>query len=374
MAIVQTSELEMLLLRVRRHALAAQVRANLRDRCGFAAAGAGPVHVLASVSGGADSVALLLLLRALAGGTGLHHAVTAVHVDHQLRPGSGNDRDCVVELCRRLELRCVVRTIHVDVRDGDGNGGGGGNVEAAARQLRYAAFGEVAIEHACSHVAVGHHARDQAETVLMHLFRGSGGGELRGMAWSRPLLHDDIDVQVQAPVQLIRPMLDQSPEDCCGLCVAAGVEWVTDPTNADRSRARNRLRHDVLPVVEAMWPGACERIASAAERGGLAQQVIDGLADDAFGRGDEACWDRATLAKLPVAVLTAGLRRAFWRTSCNRCGVDDLTAAHLAHAAEHIRDVSEQHRVQFDWPGGMHLVIDARRVHLLHGEDVSHDG
>ncbi|MCB9371727.1 MAG: tRNA lysidine(34) synthetase TilS [Microthrixaceae bacterium] len=162
-----------------------------------------------AVSGGPDSLALL----ALAVAAGLE--VTAVHVDHGLRPGSGREAEVVEAAAERFGARFSARRVTVVE---------GPNLEARARAARYAALPP----DACT----GHTADDQAETVLLHLLRGAGSTGLAGM---RP-----------GPR---RPLLGLRRAETVALCDELGLEPVVDPSNADPRFRRNRVRHEVLPLL-----------------------------------------------------------------------------------------------------------------------------
>ncbi len=179
---------------------------GLLARCTFPPAG---TEVTCAVSGGADSLALL----ALAAGAGLH--VTAIHVDHGLRPGSAAEADVVAAAAARFGAD--FRSLRVVVDDGP-------NLEARARDARYAALP--------ADVCTGHTADDQAETVLLNLLRGAGGP---GLAAMRP-----------GPR---RPLLGVRRAETAGLCAGLGLEPVVDPSNEDPRFRRNRIRHEVLPLL-----------------------------------------------------------------------------------------------------------------------------
>ena len=183
-----------------------QSRATLLTRCTFPAAGAG---VTCAVSGGADSLALLVL--AVEAGC----RVTAVHVDHGLRPGSAAEADVVRDAASRYGA--AFRAEKVDVAPGP-------NLEARARTARYAVLPP--------NVLTGHTADDQAETVLLNLLRGAG---LDGLAGMRPGAN--------------HPILDLRRHETEALCAAEGLEPVVDPTNELPVHRRNRIRHELLPLM-----------------------------------------------------------------------------------------------------------------------------
>jgi tRNA(Ile)-lysidine synthase len=176
---------------------------NLLARCTFPEG-----DVTCAVSGGADSLALLVL----AVEAGCH--VTAVHVDHGLRAGSAEEADVVRDAAARYGAR--FRAEKVDVPPGP-------NLEARARAARYAVLPP--------DVLTGHTADDQAETVLLNLLRGAG---LDGLAGMRPEGH---------------PILALRRAETDALCTAEGLTPVVDPSNADPAHRRNRVRHELIPLM-----------------------------------------------------------------------------------------------------------------------------
>ena len=199
--------------------------------------------VLVGVSGGADSVALLRSLHALAEPYGLR--VVAAHLNHGMRPGHGtrpgaadDDAAWTAELCGRLGVPIVLDQVDVPAYAGEHRL----NLEEAARAARYQFFDLAARGEHCTYVTVAHTADDQVETVLHHLFRGTGLAGLRGMRAVRPLAEG---------LTLVRPLLRiprTQIEDWLGVI---GQDYRTDITNADTSRTRSRIRHSVLPRLNA---------------------------------------------------------------------------------------------------------------------------
>ena len=160
------------------------------------------------MSGGPDSLALL----ALAGAAGLR--VTAIHVDHGLRPGSAAEADVVEAAAARFGADFRAERAHVQP---------GPNLEARARTARYAVLPK--------DVMTGHTADDQAETVLLNLLRGAGASGLAGMDGAR------------------RPLLDLRRRETRALCEELGLEPVDDPSNADPAFRRNRVRLELVPLL-----------------------------------------------------------------------------------------------------------------------------
>ena len=194
--------------------------------------------VVVGISGGADSVALLLGVCSLVAGQGTPSRLFVAHARHDLRAEAAADADFVAGLAAELGVPCVVRDI--PVRESDGVRGEG--VEARARRLRYEFFAAVAREQGARFVAVAHTADDQAETILHRSLRGTGLAGLAGMAAARELSDG---------VALVRPLLAVPRRVVRSYLESRGRSWVEDATNADVRYARNFLRHEILARCES---------------------------------------------------------------------------------------------------------------------------
>jgi tRNA(Ile)-lysidine synthase len=219
-------------------------------------------RVVVGVSGGADSVALLRGLEALAPTSRLE--LHAAHLNHGLRPGSAEaDAEWTRELCRRLEIPLVVDRADVPGRALAERW----NIEEAARIVRYEFFERTARALDATHVAVAHTAGDRVETVLHHLLRGTGFAGLRGMKISRPLAEG---------ITLVRPLLGIPRTAIESWLAEIGQDYRTDLTNADESRTRNRIRHALLPSLEQEFgPQVRESILRLAEQADELQSAIE---------------------------------------------------------------------------------------------------
>lgn len=184
----------------------------LLARCRFPPADA-DVEVSCAVSGGADSTALAVL--AVTGGL----RPLLIHVDHGTRPGSATEADIVARLA--ADLGCPFRAERVSVTAGP-------NFESRARAARYAALP--------AGVMTGHTLDDQAETVLLNLMRGAGLAGLAGM--------DPDGTRVRRPILALRR------SETVALCSALGLPIVEDPSNGDPAHRRNRVRHELLPLLD----------------------------------------------------------------------------------------------------------------------------
>ncbi|MGH2608902.1 MAG: tRNA lysidine(34) synthetase TilS, partial [Tepidiformaceae bacterium] len=181
----------------------------------------GSRKVLAAVSGGPDSVALLLLLLDLRERFGFE--VVAVHFDHQLRPNSRRDLEWVRDLCGGLGVPFFSGEGDVALAAAEQGAG----IEDAARRMRYGFLAFVAGKEAADTIATGHTADDQVETVLMRIIRGSGVRGIRGM-----LPVGEVPGGRGAQ-RLVRPLLELRRADTLAICQAAGVAPLHDPSNDD---------------------------------------------------------------------------------------------------------------------------------------------
>ena len=227
-------------------AVADLVRATLRRHAMLA----GGDRVLIGVSGGADSVALLLALVELAPSMVLDLHV--LHVDHQLRADSARDAAFVEALATRLGVPVAVARVRV---------ASGGSVEAAARAARHAALDAEATRLGARRIALGHTADDQAETVLMRLLEGAG---VRGLAAIPPVRG-----------RIVRPLIETRRRDIEHALRSAGVEWIEDPTNRDPKFLRNRIRHEVLPLLASAV--AADVVPALTHAASLARQATTAL-------------------------------------------------------------------------------------------------
>jgi tRNA(Ile)-lysidine synthase len=272
---------------------------------------AGGEVVLLALSGGADSVALLDALCLLRRPRGFQ--VAAAHLDHRLRPGSGDDAAFCRALCERLDVLLHVGEADVAARVRREGGG----LEQAARRERYGFLRRVQRETGAVAIAVAHTRDDQAETLLLHLLRGSGATGLGGM---RPRV---------GPV--VRPLLGLSRREVVAHLRERGLAWRDDPTNADPALLRNRVRHELLPYLEARFNprlrGGLARTARLlAEEAAYLRARADALLDRiARPDGDALVLERSGLARAPAAVARVAIRQALSRAG----GLSGVRAVHV---------------------------------------------
>lgn len=329
----------------RRHPLVAEIAKQLRLRCGMEQGGT----LLVAVSGGSDSLALLLACAAVrdqhpgAGASGRLQLIAA-HVHHHLRESADDDMAHVEEVCHRLDVPLHIAHVHPAHETG--------NLAANARRLRYEALARCARHVGAAHVATAHHAEDQLETLLIALCRGGGPAGMAGMAWSRPL---------QDGISLIRPLLAVRKAACESLCETAGITWRVDPTNVRTDLVRGRLRRDVLPVLESLWPDAPIRAAAAAETFALAASLLNEEVQHVFGEASFRRWPRERLAAQPLPVIAAGLRRA--AMDALGSGGDAFGRRSIMPAVEAVADGDRSPR-RFELAGGVCVMVTAREVIL----------
>lgn len=317
-----------------------------------------PARVVAAVSGGADSVALLLALKSLAGEEGF--SLSAAHVDHGLRPDSGKDAAFVQALCDDLGVPCRVFQLHLNSGD-----------ENAAREARYHALLSGYPEEKGFSLALAHHQRDQAETLLLHLLRGSGGAGLAGMR--------ERTIRVKADGKgvaiLWRPLLNVPPETIRHALAQRGVAWREDETNARDDYLRNFLRHQVLPVIRKRMPEAEEAMGRAAQILAEENDFFLRQARDFLNQGQNAClYDPFRFVRLaPLMGLHPALRRHALRlASPMPLSFEQTEALCTIHPGETVnlpsgwRAQCAQDRLHFLPPDGMTFSAAPLMKHTLH--------
>ena len=292
----------------------AAATAPLRDRCRFPPAG---TAVACGVSGGADSSALLVL--AVAAGC----EVTAVHVDHGLRDGS--DAEAAIVRATATAVGAGFRAERAVVEPG-------ANLEARARSARHAALPAGAL--------LGHTADDQAETVLLNLLRGAG---LDGMAAMR--------------ADGRRPILALRRAETVALCAELGLVVVDDPSNRDPAFRRNRVRHEVLPLLADV--AGRDLVPVLTRQAALAREAIEQLATGADAIDPT---DAAALAAAPIALARVAVRA--WLRPCS-----DERHPPDAATVERVLAVARLEHRATEVGGGWRVARTAGRLRLERGDD-----
>ena len=301
-------------------------------------------RVIVAVSGGADSLALLAAttFEAASPRNPARPHVIGVTVDHGLQDESAVIAQRTVAQMAALGVdETATISVHVDVA--------AGGMEAGARQARYAALAEFAARVDAPRVLLGHTRDDQAETVLMGLTRGSGGRSIAGMRSS----FDD------GGVRFIRPLLDVTRAQTEAACRALGLVWWEDPHNRDQRFLRARLRHVVLPLLEAeLGPGFADALARTAPALRIDMDALDDLAEEWSRTHDEL--DARALAELPAAIRTRIIRAAAVAAGA----IDsELSREHVLAVDALVTNWRGQ--IQIDLPGSVHAIRVDGRIEFL---------
>jgi len=258
---------------------------------------------LLGVSGGADSLAMMLGLHALG------YKLVIAHVDHGLRPESSSEADFVRSLADSRGLPCFVQRVDVrEVAQLERQ-----SLEEAAREIRYRFLFEQAHRQNCKAVAVAHHADDQVETVLMHLLRGAALPGLTGMAYRRLMPQWDPDIP------LVRPLLGMWRGEIEAFVETLEVKPCVDLTNLDTRYYRNRIRHALIPELETYNPQIRSVIWRMADVLQAENQFLKAQTDEAFQASlvsvsdDRIVLDRQAFLKHSTALKRRLLRKCIER-------------------------------------------------------------
>lgn len=289
--------------------------------------------VVVGVSGGPDSLTLLDILRRMT--SALNLKLHVAHLNHGLR-GAEADADAafVAEVARRWKLPLHQKTVSVaQIAQQQKK-----SVEDAARIARYTFLVAVAERVSAQKIAVGHHADDQSETVLLHFLRGAGLDGLRGMRPASP-----VPVVADAPATLIRPLLETTRAGIESYCREHHLSPRFDTSNADEAFTRNRVRHQLLPALEAFNPN----IRAALRRTAALMQADFSLVEREVDRAwqfvvkttatDAITIDRTDWQVLSPAAQARVLRRAIARL---RHAATDIDFRHIERALIFLNDAN----------------------------------
>jgi tRNA(Ile)-lysidine synthase len=276
--------------------------------------------VVVAVSGGADSLALLLALDELLKSKRLELELLIAHLNHRLRgKASGADARWVTSLARQLGHRVAIGSVDVKRRAAKT----GDNLEQAARRARYEFLAKKAGTRRAKVVLTAHTMDDQAETVLLNLLRGSGASGLGGVEPVRP-------ISSESETLLARPLLSWARRrDTESYCRLRGVDFLTDEMNIDEKFARVRVRRQLLPLMQTFNPKLVEGLARTAEllredsmaldQG--ASRLLELSIEPGFGSIDRK--KTGTLLRLDLlSVAPPALRRRALRLWIGRCRGD----------------------------------------------------
>ena len=264
--------------------------------------------VLCALSGGADSMALLTGLLAAAEDRNL--TILAAHYDHQLRgEESRRDADFVADQCTRLGVPLTMGTGNV-AEQADETGRG---LEETARDMRYAFLEEAAARVGADVIATAHNADDNAETILLHLVRGTGLDGLAGIPPRRGTI--------------VRPLLTVTRQEIEAYLADRDIPWVTDSSNADPAHSRNRIRQDVMPVLRDLNPNFSQTLAANLRHIREDRTFLEGLAKASLDIREEP--DGLSLATADLMGLPRPVAVRWVKQTLARLDRHQIAAVHL---------------------------------------------
>ena len=301
-------------------------------------------RVLIGLSGGADSVALLLMMLPEIRSRKIR--AEAVHVNHGLR-GAESDED--ERFCRELcEREGVPLTVcRADLR--------GRTDEASAREARYEIFRNRYAEYGAEAIALAHHADDQAETFMMRLLRGAGQDGLACMK----------EDETVGKIRILRPMLSLRREEIRAALRADGIQWREDGSNRNTAFLRNRIRLELIPVMTRISDTAVEKICAAAALAGEDNRVLNEQTRALLDRiSDGRMLDADELAKSAPALRRRALR-IWWQDQGPTLKEHTLSLAQT----EALEGLLNETRGKINLPGSLHAVRDGRFLFLTGDKD-----
>jgi len=288
--------------------------------------------VLVAVSGGADSVALLDVLVQL---SEERLNLVVAHLNHSLRGADSDaDQEFVARLAAGYGLLCVSKRVEVAALAQSSRL----SLEDAGRRARYAFFAETAQTHGATSIALAHHRDDQAETVLIRLLRGAGGGGLSAMSAGSASL-------------LKRPLLQVTRAEIERFLKMRGLTHRTDESNADTTILRNSVRHELIPLLRRYNPRISERLAATAEILAADEELLDQLTASAYARLARIGSSEVSFSVEGVAREPRGLRLRLYRRALLEAR-GDLQRIALSHLESIDRLLtSERPNTIFKLPG-----------------------
>ena len=286
-----------------------------------------PSRYVIAFSGGLDSTVLLHALVSLR--DELNIPIVAIHIDHGLQDTSKDWRDHCRKTADDLGVDFLCKAVNVQFESGKGP-------EASAREARYAAL-HAELAHN-DWLLSAHHREDQAETLLLNLVRGSGPAGIAGIGAIRRF----------GPGWLARPLLEITRASLVEYADRQALQWVDDPSNADRRFDRNFLRHEVLPRLKSRWSDISARLQRSASHAGEASQLLANLAEiDLDTLGGEP-------QRLPIdglLKLSDARQRNLLRHALRRLGLSTPTAMQLSRILTEVIPAREDAQPLVSWPG-----------------------
>lgn len=272
-------------------------------------------RILVACSGGPDSMALLYLLQDIATHRHTTYKIGVAIVDHCIRPESKDEVLWLQHQVEELGLPFYSATFDVPRLSKEHKT----SEETIGRQVRYQWLNEIAQSEGYDYISVAHHKDDQAESILAHIIRGSGLNGLTGMSV----------VQSEYAIPVVRPLLDVTKEDLLAYIGTKHISYCVDSTNEDVRYQRNRIRHRIIPELEAVNPAVVDAIVRLGSSVNEDVMVISDLTSRTFDKlvsigDDEVRISRRALRQEPLAI-----QRRLWQRLVSTIDSDlTLTSAH----------------------------------------------
>ena len=272
-------------------------------------------RILVACSGGPDSMALLYLLQDIATHRHTTYRIGVAIVDHCIRPESKDEVLWLKHQVEELGLPFYSTTFDVPRLSKEYKK----SEETIGRQVRYQWLNEIAQSEGYDYISVAHHKDDQAESILAHIIRGSGLNGLTGMSV----------VQSEYAIPVVRPLLDVTKENLLAYIGTKHISYCVDSTNEDVRYQRNRIRHRIIPELEAVNPAVVDAIVRLGSSVNEDVMVISDLTSRTFDKlvsidDDEVRISRRALRQEPLAI-----QRRLWQCLVSTIDPDlTLTSAH----------------------------------------------
>ena len=272
-------------------------------------------RILVACSGGPDSMALLYLLQDIATHRNTTYKIGVAIVDHCIRPESKDEVLWLQHQVEELGLPFYSATFDVPHLSKEHKK----SEETIGRQVRYQWLNEIAQSEGYDYISVAHHKDDQAESILAHIIRGSGLNGLTGMSV----------VQSEYAIPVVRPLLDVTKENLLAYIGTKHISYCVDSTNEDVRYQRNRIRHRIIPELEAVNPAVVDAIVRLGSSVNEDVMVISDLTSRTFDKlvsidDDEVRISRRALRQEPLAI-----QRRLWQRLVSTIDSDlTLTSAH----------------------------------------------
>jgi len=312
--------------------------------------------VLVAVSGGQDSVCLLYILNNLQTTLGIRLHVA--HLDHQLRgKESAGDARYVAGLAKRLGIPSTIEKRDVLQYQKEN----GVSLEEAAREVRYNFLAEVANKVGADRVVVGHTLNDNAETILLHLVRGSGTRGLRGL---QPVTEWQTATR---KLKVVRPLLEVRRDETAAYCAGHQLQPRLDTTNLSLAPLRNRIRLELLPLLTSYNPQVIESLLRAARIAGDDIAFLEKEARRLWRRVRSQRGETITLDKEAVLKLSPSMQRHLLRLAIEKM-VGNLKDIEARHIEELMQALNKPAGKQINLPYGLVFTIDYNRYLLGRGE------